>query len=112
MYALDGGFPNRIMSRQLRKSLWWFSSSSTYLAAASGRGIEPNLPVIIASDCALKQRLDTCHSSCFSESTEPTRRMIESGLGKILTEFVRRLISFKPPAALCVPPSALNGGCH
>lgn len=43
-----------VMSRQVCKSLKWFSSSSSYLAAASGRGISSNLPVTFASDSALK----------------------------------------------------------
>ena len=81
------------MSRQVCKSLRWFSSSSSYLVAASGRGISSNLPVTFAIESALKERFDTCLSSCCSESIEPTRRAIESGLGKIPTTFVRRLIS-------------------
>jgi hypothetical protein len=46
--------PIVVMSRQVYKSLKWFSSSSSYLAAASGRGISSNLPVTFASDSALK----------------------------------------------------------
>ena len=43
-----------VMSRQLCKSWERFSSSSIYLAAASGKGIVVNLPVTFASDSALK----------------------------------------------------------
>ena len=42
-----------VISRQVCKSWKWFPSS-TYLAAASGRGISSNLPVTFASDSALK----------------------------------------------------------
>jgi hypothetical protein len=56
VFGYEYDFGNRweqVMSRQVCKSSKWFSSS-TYLAAASGRGISSNLPVTFASDSALK----------------------------------------------------------
>src|SRR5579859_6648509 len=46
-----------------------------------------------ASDSALKYRRATCHSSCCSASTAPTRRTTAAGLGKMPTTSVRRLTS-------------------
>src|SRR5205814_2612509 len=61
------------------------------LAAGSAVGSVGTSCFSLASDSALKERRQTCHSSCCSARTAPTNRTTARSFGKIPTTSVRRL---------------------